>query len=171
MISARRAALLGLTVPLSPIMIAVLGLWPEPEDDLPELPTQVYGNGRRRRWSERKFDGMPLVQPRERTTPVDAPTPLEPQDDQALLEKVRRHWDEMADLREAQRLQAEAKERQAREDAQDAIAAAAAPLAAAVNEAPAVSLPDPIETAAAAAALRRRQDNDALAAVLIAELA
>lgn len=33
MISARRAAALGLTVPLSAIMNAVLGLWPEPEDD------------------------------------------------------------------------------------------------------------------------------------------
>ena len=33
MISARRAAALGLTVPLSAIMNAVLGLWPEPADD------------------------------------------------------------------------------------------------------------------------------------------
>lgn len=42
MIQARRAALLGLTVPLSPIMAAVLGLWPEPEDppfELPPLPS------------------------------------------------------------------------------------------------------------------------------------
>lgn len=32
MISYRRAALLGLTVPLSAIMTAVLGLWPEQEE-------------------------------------------------------------------------------------------------------------------------------------------
>ncbi len=34
MISARRAALQGLKVPLTAIMIAVLGLWPEPEDEV-----------------------------------------------------------------------------------------------------------------------------------------
>lgn len=39
MISARRAALLGLTVPLSPIMVAVLGLWPEAEDAPVEQPS------------------------------------------------------------------------------------------------------------------------------------
>lgn len=35
MISTRRAALLGLDAPLSPIMAAVLGLWPA-DDDEPE---------------------------------------------------------------------------------------------------------------------------------------
>lgn len=33
MISSRRAALLGIGFPLSPIMIAVLGLWPGDDDD------------------------------------------------------------------------------------------------------------------------------------------
>ena len=37
MITARRAALLGLTTPLSAIMIALLGLWPE-QDDPPTPP-------------------------------------------------------------------------------------------------------------------------------------
>ena len=35
MISTRRAALLGLDAPLSPIMAAVLGLWPAEVDDEP----------------------------------------------------------------------------------------------------------------------------------------
>lgn len=35
MISPRRAALLGLDAPLSPIMAAVLGLWPADEDEEP----------------------------------------------------------------------------------------------------------------------------------------
>ena len=39
MISARRAALLGLSVPLSAIMLAVLGLWPWSDD---EEPLPVY---------------------------------------------------------------------------------------------------------------------------------
>lgn len=37
MITARRAAALGLTAPLSAIMIALLGLWPE-QDDPPAPP-------------------------------------------------------------------------------------------------------------------------------------
>lgn len=51
MISARRAAALGLTVPLSAIMNAVLGLWPEPaEDDEIEIsafqaPADAKGGG------------------------------------------------------------------------------------------------------------------------------
>ena len=35
MLSARRIALQGLTVPLTPIMTAVLGLWPEEEGPYP----------------------------------------------------------------------------------------------------------------------------------------
>lgn len=42
MISTRRAALLGLAVPLSSIMVAVLGLWPE--DDA-QPPPFVGGGG------------------------------------------------------------------------------------------------------------------------------
>lgn len=45
MISARRAALLGLTVPLSAIMTAVLGLWPEPEDEDDTPPQFDIGSG------------------------------------------------------------------------------------------------------------------------------
>lgn len=42
MISARRAAALGLTVPLSAIMIAVLGLWPEQvEDEIKVQPSHT----------------------------------------------------------------------------------------------------------------------------------
>lgn len=56
MISARRAALLGLTVPLSAIMLAVLGLWPEPEDDdvFPAFPPPAdpRGGGSRRKKAE-----------------------------------------------------------------------------------------------------------------------
>ncbi len=43
MISVRRAALLGLTTPLTAIMVAVLGLWPEPQEPLFELPRIVSG--------------------------------------------------------------------------------------------------------------------------------
>lgn len=47
MISARRAALQGLKVPLTAIMIAVLGLWPEPEDEVvvPNDLTDPLGGG------------------------------------------------------------------------------------------------------------------------------
>jgi hypothetical protein len=46
MISTRRAALLGLSTPLSLIMVAVLGLWPEEEEEtLPEYQTDYYGGG------------------------------------------------------------------------------------------------------------------------------
>lgn len=46
MISARRAALLGLDAPLSPIMLAVLGLWPEQEDETPVIvPEPARGSG------------------------------------------------------------------------------------------------------------------------------
>ncbi len=38
MISVRRAALLGLDAPLSPIMAAVLGLWPEPDEPEIKVP-------------------------------------------------------------------------------------------------------------------------------------
>lgn len=41
MMSARRAALLGLNAPLSAIMIAVLGLWPEREDEPVEIPVKT----------------------------------------------------------------------------------------------------------------------------------
>lgn len=37
MISSRRIALLGIGYPLSPVMLAVLGLWPE-EEDTPQPP-------------------------------------------------------------------------------------------------------------------------------------
>lgn len=44
MISTRAAALLGLTVPLSPIMVAVLGLWPEVETEtLPDYRPPISG--------------------------------------------------------------------------------------------------------------------------------
>ena len=46
MISARRAALLGLTTPLTAIMVAVLGLWPELDDELPAAPSFVQPGGR-----------------------------------------------------------------------------------------------------------------------------
>ena len=39
MITARRAALLGLTTPLTAIMVALLGLWPEADDPTPDIPT------------------------------------------------------------------------------------------------------------------------------------
>ena len=44
MISARRAALLGIGFPLSPIMMAVLGLLPD-EEDIPQPPLIVFGGG------------------------------------------------------------------------------------------------------------------------------
>lgn len=48
-ISARRAALLGLTVPLSAIMNAILGLWPEPEEeddeDVEDSTADALGGG------------------------------------------------------------------------------------------------------------------------------
>lgn len=43
MISFRRAALLGLNAPLSAIMLAVLGIWPRPDDEAPALPPIVSG--------------------------------------------------------------------------------------------------------------------------------
>ena len=43
MISFRRAALLGLDAPLSAIMLAVLGLWPRADDDLPPAPQFIGG--------------------------------------------------------------------------------------------------------------------------------
>jgi len=46
MISARRAALLGLTTPLSAIMLAVLGLWPESEDAPIEIPVRTAADPR-----------------------------------------------------------------------------------------------------------------------------
>ena len=47
MISRRQAALLGLTTPLTAIMIALLGIWPEQEDQPAlDLPSPVRGNGR-----------------------------------------------------------------------------------------------------------------------------
>lgn len=48
MISARRAAQLGLAEPLSAIMLALLGLWPEPADELipPPLQQSTGGTGR-----------------------------------------------------------------------------------------------------------------------------
>ena len=45
MISARRAALLGLDAPLSPIMAAVLGLWPEQDAVLPVAVATGYFQG------------------------------------------------------------------------------------------------------------------------------
>ena len=47
MLSARRVALQGLTVPLTPIMTAVLGLWPEEETTtLPDYyPTGLAKRG------------------------------------------------------------------------------------------------------------------------------
>lgn len=45
MISARRAALLGLTEPLSAIMIAVLGLWPQEDEDIVWAPPAGEGGG------------------------------------------------------------------------------------------------------------------------------
>ncbi len=50
MIDPRRAALLGLTVPLTPIVIALLGLWPvDEEEPLPVyvVPVSEGGGGRR----------------------------------------------------------------------------------------------------------------------------
>ena len=43
MISFRRAALLGLNAPLSAIMLAVLGLWPRQDDELPPTPQFIGG--------------------------------------------------------------------------------------------------------------------------------
>lgn len=50
MISARRAALLGLTTPLTAIMVAVLGLWPEDDEEppLPEYKAPILGGFKRR---------------------------------------------------------------------------------------------------------------------------
>lgn len=56
-ISARRAALLGLTVPLSAVMTAVLGLWPEEDDEVVVVPPfsgDPKGGGDGRRRGERK---------------------------------------------------------------------------------------------------------------------
>lgn len=44
MISARRAALLGLTVPLSAIMVAVLGLWPEADETEVPIPAKTIAD-------------------------------------------------------------------------------------------------------------------------------
>lgn len=92
MISARRAASLGLWVPLSAIMSAVLGLWPEPEEDEPTLP-QVYGSGRKR-WRDKSWPAIVW-----RARPGSTSTRSRPVDDEALADKVRRAWDEIDALR------------------------------------------------------------------------
>lgn len=67
MISARRAALLGLTVPLTAIMIAVLGLWPEPEEP-PAAPTPsaVYGGGAARKFDHALYERLRAQDAKER---------------------------------------------------------------------------------------------------------
>lgn len=174
MISARRAAALGLTVPLSAIMNAVLGLWPEPEDDEPLSPQAYYGNGKR-------LPG-PTPDPwqqRERAVPVEARKP-----ELVDIEKVRRHYDELDEIREMQRARAEADKRdrlaceqaeaealraaeaRATAKAEQTERAAEAQQVAAIAQAEAEA-----EAARLSAALQRRRENDALAALLIAELA
>ena len=177
MISARRAAALGLTVPLSAIMNAVLGLWPEPEDDEPLSPQAYYGTGRR-------LPGLPpdpWLQPRERTAPVEARKP-----ELVDIEKVRRHYDELDEIREMQRARAEAdkRDRLAREQAEaEALRAAEARAAAKAEQTERAAEAQQVaaiaqaeaeaeaEAARLSAALHRRRENDALAALLIAELA
>lgn len=70
-ISARRAALLGLTVPLSAIMNAVLGLWPEPEEDEDDVVSSIAdalggGDGR-----PRKSAKAAAAKPKKRDDPEE----------------------------------------------------------------------------------------------------
>lgn len=45
MISTRKAALQGLAVRLTAIMVAVLGLWPEDDEEIPEPPPPPTNSG------------------------------------------------------------------------------------------------------------------------------
>lgn len=59
MISYRKAALLGLTAPLSAIMIAVIGLWPEPDEPIIQpQPVFLGGGSKGRRFSFDAFDDI-----------------------------------------------------------------------------------------------------------------
>lgn len=61
MISPRRAALLGLDAPLSPIMAAVLGLWPEEEAQ--ELPAFYPTGLAKRSPPKRRISQLEFMQP------------------------------------------------------------------------------------------------------------
>lgn len=93
-ISARRAASLGLWVPLSAIMSAVLGLWPEPEEEDAGLPP-VYGGSGSARWSRRRT--WPAIEWRTRT--VARPLERARRHDDTDPDSVRRAWDEIDALR------------------------------------------------------------------------
>jgi hypothetical protein len=75
-ISARRAALLGLGAPLSVIMAAVLGLWPE-EDQAPPV---AAGGGVSARPSPR-----PLARPRPAWRPSVPMRRRQPEEDEEAL--------------------------------------------------------------------------------------
>lgn len=70
MISSRRIALLGIGYPLSPVMLAVLGLWPE-EEDTPRPPMFGFldplGGG-----GGRKAKAAPQVAPEPKRKPPEA---------------------------------------------------------------------------------------------------
>lgn len=168
MISARRAAALGLTAPLSAIMVAVLGLWPEAEEDEPSLPP-VYGGGRKR-W--RGSSPWPAVVLRRRVN-EQPPVRSRPVDDD-LADRVRRTWDEIDALR-----------RQA--PAADAPATAPAPAVAPFSvivegksQTVSFSAPQPpdawpdtraIDDATSTRGDARARDDEALIALMVAELA
>jgi hypothetical protein len=60
-ISQRRAALLGLDAPLSPIMAAVLGLWPAEEEQ--ELPAFYPTGPAKRAPPKRRVSRLEVMQP------------------------------------------------------------------------------------------------------------
>lgn len=71
MISARRAALLGMTVPLSAIMLAVLGLWPEEDEtEVVTIPARTVadpkGGGKVEPVRKKADDGEWLTAQRKR---------------------------------------------------------------------------------------------------------
>ena len=159
MISARRAALLGLTVPLSPIMVAVLGLWPELEEEAPPA-SQVYGGGGRR-WRDRSPSWLVPVQARQ-ARPIVQARAAELQDDHESL--VRAYWDDIEQIRAVQQRQDLPVATTVRPEAVTAVA----PAAAAMVNAPAVQV---AQLQASVDAGKESDDDAAIVALLIAELA
>jgi hypothetical protein len=76
MISTRRAALLGLLVPLTPIMAALLGLWPEQE----EVPPVAAGGGANARPAPKS-----LAKPRPAWRPSAPLLPRQPEEEEEAL--------------------------------------------------------------------------------------
>lgn len=156
MISARRAALLGLKVPLSAIMLAVLGLWPEPEDE-PSHGGGGGGGGRQRRWLA---EGVRL--------------PMLPAMEDDDAQQVRESWQAIEEVRER-----DAKRDQSVSVAQGSEGGAAPSsevgaivgAAGAAEPPPIVVVQQPQAIAVDLAAARRRANNDLALALILAECA